>query len=275
MALRDLFNRNRGGTDPGRRWYEFWKPKPETPTAKPYQGMNDLMEQDPESAEYVSSWISNVIGRKPEKKWWQFWKRDKPKIIEWDRVPEPEPEPEPEPPRDPPIPEPPKPKRKPGRPKKERDPLQVEPDINQDPDADLIERYRPMIETMIEKGWIDEFKSDADMAEFLRVLSSSAWEEAHKYWYSEIAFLEIQEAIERGATARQLQDEYNKVLEKKTIGFLQAWEGWQEAMGNLGIEINDEGTGFTAKDLGFTIDDIWTSMDIMNNAESLKYEDYI
>ena len=199
MALRDLFNRNRGGTDPGRRWYEFWKPKPVTPAA-------------PEPAE-----APEAEERKPEKKWWQFWKRNKPEEPpKWEGPKELGPAPKPEPEKESgPEPEPEKPKRKPGRPKKERDPLQVEPDINQDPDADLIERYRPMIETMIEKGWIDEFKSDADMAEFLRVLSSSAWEEAHKYWYSEIAFLEIQEAIERGATARQLQDEYNKVLEKK------------------------------------------------------------
>lgn len=251
MALRDLFNRNRGGTDPGRRWYEFWKPKPETPAV-------------PEPAA-----ASEAEERKPEKKWWQFWKRDKPKIIEWDRVPEPEPQPEPEP-----EPEPEKPKRKPGRPKKERDPNLIEPDINQDPDAELIERYRPMIETMITKGWIDEFKSDADMAEFLRVLSSSAWEEAHKYWYSEIAFLEIQEAIERGATARQLQDEYNKVMEKKTIGFLQAWEGWQQTMGNYGIEINDAGTGFTARDFGFTIDDVWNQIEIMDNAESHMHDQF-
>lgn len=93
-------------------------------------------------------------------------------------------------------------------------------------DRDLVERYSDMLDTMVEKGYIDSFKSDEDAAEFLRVLSSEAWEEAHAYWYSVEALGQIQDAIERGATAGGLQSEYNKQVEKKSNSYLSTWDAW-------------------------------------------------
>lgn len=96
-------------------------------------------------------------------------------------------------------------------------------------DAELLEKYRKMIDTMVKRGYIDSFRNDADAAEFLRVLGSEAWEEAHGYWYSPAALGEIQDAILRGATAGTLQDNYNSQLEKKSNRYLETWEDWLQA----------------------------------------------
>lgn len=93
-------------------------------------------------------------------------------------------------------------------------------------DRDLVERYSDMLDKMVERGYIDSFKSEEDAAEFLRVLSSDAWEEAHAYWYSVEALGQIQDAIERGATAGGLQSEYNKQVEKKSNNYLSTWDAW-------------------------------------------------
>lgn len=93
-------------------------------------------------------------------------------------------------------------------------------------DRDLVERYSDMLDKMVERGYIDSFKSEEDAAEFLRVLSSEAWEEAHAYWYSVEALGQIQDAIERGATAGGLQSEYNKQVEKKSNNYLSTWDAW-------------------------------------------------
>ena len=93
-------------------------------------------------------------------------------------------------------------------------------------DRDLVERYSDMLDKMVERGYIDSFKSEEDAAEFLRVLSSEAWEEAHAYWYSVEALGQIQDAIERGATAGGLQSEYNKQVEKKSNNYLSTWDTW-------------------------------------------------
>ena len=93
-------------------------------------------------------------------------------------------------------------------------------------DRDLVERYSDMLDKMVERGYIDSFKSEEDAAEFLRVLSSEAWEEAHAYWYSVEALGQIQDAIERGATAGGLQSEYNKQVGKKSNNYLSTWDAW-------------------------------------------------
>ncbi len=93
-------------------------------------------------------------------------------------------------------------------------------------DSNLLDRYGDMLNKMIEKGYIDDFKNKEDAAEFLRVLSSEAWEEAHAYWYSVEALGQIQDAIERGATAGGLQSEYNKQVEKKSNNYLSTWDAW-------------------------------------------------
>ena len=93
-------------------------------------------------------------------------------------------------------------------------------------DSTLLIRYRKMLDTMINKGYIEDFDSEEDAAEFLRVLSSQAWQEAHTYWYSVEALQQIQDAIQRGATAGSLQDEYNKQIEKKSKNYLRTWEEW-------------------------------------------------
>ena len=93
-------------------------------------------------------------------------------------------------------------------------------------DETLMIRYRKMLDTMVNKGYIDAFDSDADAAEFLRVLSSEAWEEAHAYWYSVDALQQIQDAILKGATARSLQDEYNEQKEQQSDSYLATWENW-------------------------------------------------
>lgn len=93
-------------------------------------------------------------------------------------------------------------------------------------DRDLVERYSDMLDKMVERGYIDSFKTEEDAAEFLRVLSSEAWEEAHAYWYSVEALGQIQDAIERGATAGGLQSEYNKQVEKKSNNYLSTWDAW-------------------------------------------------
>lgn len=98
-------------------------------------------------------------------------------------------------------------------------------------DRDLVERYSDMLDTMVERGYIDAFKSEGDAAEFLRVLSSQAWEEAHAYWYSVEALGQIQEAIERGATAGGLQEEYNRQVEKKSNHYLSTWDKWLRVEG--------------------------------------------
>ena len=95
----------------------------------------------------------------------------------------------------------------------------------------LMDKYSGMLDTMVEKGYIQPFDSDEDAAEFLRVLSSDAWEEAHTYWYSVEALQQIQDAIARGATAGSLQDEYNKQVEKKSKNYLKTWEAWQRVEG--------------------------------------------
>lgn len=93
-------------------------------------------------------------------------------------------------------------------------------------DENLLYRYSDMLDKMVEKGYIKPFDSDEDAAEFLRVLSSQAWEEAHAYWYSVEALSQIQEAIERGATAGGLQEEYNRQVEKKSNHYLSTWDKW-------------------------------------------------
>lgn len=90
----------------------------------------------------------------------------------------------------------------------------------------LLDTYGGMLQTMVDRGYIDAFGSDADAAEFLRVLSSQAWEEAHGYWYSPAALGEIQDAILRGATAGTLQSNYNEQIEKKSNHYLETWEDW-------------------------------------------------
>lgn len=95
-------------------------------------------------------------------------------------------------------------------------------------DQELLSKYRKTLDTMEEKGWISPFKSDADAAEFLRVLGSEAWNESHAYWYSKTALAEMQDAIQRGGTAGALQEEYNMAIEKKSNQYLNVWEDWTE-----------------------------------------------
>ena len=94
-------------------------------------------------------------------------------------------------------------------------------------DRDLLDRYSGMLDTMVDKGYIQPFDSDEDAAKFLRVLSSEAWEEAHAYWYSIEALQQIQDAIQRGATAGRLQEEYNRQKEKKSKNYLRTWDEWR------------------------------------------------
>lgn len=100
------------------------------------------------------------------------------------------------------------------------------PEITTLTDEELIDKYSDMLNKMIKQGYIDEFRNDKEKAEFLRVLSSNAWNEAHTYFYSIVAFQEIQDAIQRGATARALQEQYNMEKEKKSNAFLQLWDTW-------------------------------------------------
>ena len=93
-------------------------------------------------------------------------------------------------------------------------------------DSTLLDKYGGMLDTMVEKGYIQAFDNDEDATEFLRVLSSQAWEEAHNYWYSVEALQQIQDAIQRGATAGSLQDQYNRQIEKKSKNYLRTWEEW-------------------------------------------------
>ena len=109
--------------------------------------------------------------------------------------------------------------------------MPAEPDLDLSPvtpvdDRTLVDRYGQMLDTMVEKGYIQPFDTDRDAAEFLRVLSSDAWEEAHNYWYSVEALQQIQDAIQRGATAGGLQEEYTKQTEKKSKNYLLTWENW-------------------------------------------------
>ena len=90
----------------------------------------------------------------------------------------------------------------------------------------LLNKYEGMLDTMVERGYIQPFDSDQDAAEFLRVLGSEAWEEAHAYWYSVEALQQIQDAISRGATAGSLQEDYNMQREKKSNNYLKTWEDW-------------------------------------------------
>lgn len=103
------------------------------------------------------------------------------------------------------------------------------PPVTTSDQDNLLGRYSDMLDTMVERGYIQAFDSDEDAAEFLRVLSSDAWEEAHTYWYSVEALQQIQDAISRGATAGSLQDEYNKQTEKKSNNYLKTWENWLRA----------------------------------------------
>lgn len=96
-------------------------------------------------------------------------------------------------------------------------------------DEELLNKYGKMIDTMVERGYITQFDSDQGAAEFLRVLSSQAWEEAHGYWYSVEALSQIQDAIARGATAGTLQSNYNNQIEKKSNHYLETWEDWLNA----------------------------------------------
>lgn len=102
-------------------------------------------------------------------------------------------------------------------------------EINPYSDQELLDRYGKMIDTMVRKGYIKEFDNEADAAEFLRVLSSQAWEEAHGYWYSIEALSQIQSAIAHGAMAGTLQSNYNAQIEKKSNNYLKTWEDWLQA----------------------------------------------
>lgn len=93
-------------------------------------------------------------------------------------------------------------------------------------DQELLDKYQGMLDKMVERGYIDSFDNDADAAEFLRVLSSQAWEEAHGYWYSVEALSQIQDAVARGAKAGTLQSNYNLQIEKKSNNYLKTWEEW-------------------------------------------------
>lgn len=106
------------------------------------------------------------------------------------------------------------------------EPTVPQQDVTTLTDDELITKYDDMISKMIQQGYIDEFRNDKEKAEFLRVLSSNAWNEAHTYFYSIVAFQEIQDAIQRGATARALQEQYNMEKEKKSNAFLQLWDTW-------------------------------------------------
>lgn len=100
--------------------------------------------------------------------------------------------------------------------------------ITQVSDAELLEKYGKMLDTMVQRGYINSFDNDADAAEFLRVLSSQAWEEAHGYWYSVEALSQIQDAVARGAKAGTLQSNYNLQIEKKSNNYLKTWEEWMQ-----------------------------------------------
>lgn len=102
-------------------------------------------------------------------------------------------------------------------------------EINPYTDTELLDKYGKMIDTMVNKGYIVPFENDADAAEFLRVLSSKAWEEAYGYWYSIEALSQIQDAITRGAMAGTLQSNYNAQIEKKSNNYLKTWEDWLQA----------------------------------------------
>lgn len=95
-------------------------------------------------------------------------------------------------------------------------------------DQELLDKYQGMLDKMVERGYIDSFDNDADAAEFLRVLSSQAWEEAHGYWYSVEALSQIQDAVARGAKAGTLQSNYNLQIEKKSNNYLKTWEEWMQ-----------------------------------------------
>ena len=103
------------------------------------------------------------------------------------------------------------------------------PEVPTVSDETLLIRYRKMLDTMVERGYIKPFVSDKEAAEFLRVLGSKAWDEAHAYFgTSETVFKDIQNAIEHGATAGALQDDYNMTVEKKSKDFLRMFENWRE-----------------------------------------------
>lgn len=95
-------------------------------------------------------------------------------------------------------------------------------------DQELLDKYQGMLDKMVERGYINSFDNDADAAEFLRVLSSEAWEEAHGYWYSVEALSQIQDAVARGAKAGTLQSNYNLQIEKKSNNYLKTWEEWMQ-----------------------------------------------
>lgn len=101
-----------------------------------------------------------------------------------------------------------------------------QPSVTTADDQSLLDKYGDMLDTMVDRGYIQAFESDQDAAEFLRVLSSEAWEEAHAYWYSVEALQQIQDAIARGATAGGLQEDYNRQVEKKSNNYLRTWEDW-------------------------------------------------
>lgn len=101
------------------------------------------------------------------------------------------------------------------------------PEVSPASDETLLNRYRGMINTMVERGLINEFRNDKEAAEFLRVLSSRAWEEAHNYWgTSKGIFKDVQSAIEHGATAGVLQNDYNMMLEKKSKDYMGVFSSW-------------------------------------------------
>ena len=203
----------------------------------------------------LKTWITNRIPQpqltpapdRPRRSWrdWLPWNRRKKEEIEahpddvyyggYD-VPV---EPVPEPPNEPGVELPPEPPKEKDKPKYEviidaEDDLVIQPpeptapqqDVTILTDDELITKYDDMINKMIQHGYIDEFRNDKEKAEFLRVLSSNAWNEAHTYFYSIVAFQEIQDAIQRGATARALQEQYNMEKEKKSNAFLQLWDTW-------------------------------------------------
>lgn len=101
-----------------------------------------------------------------------------------------------------------------------------QPSVTTADDQSLLDKYCNMLNTMVDRGYIQAFESDQDAAEFLRVLSSEAWKEAHAYWYSVKALQQIQDAIARGATAGGLQEDYNRQVEKKSNNYLRTWEDW-------------------------------------------------
>lgn len=101
-----------------------------------------------------------------------------------------------------------------------------QPSVTTADDQSLLDKYSDMLDTMVDRGYIQAFDNDQDAAEFLRVLSSEAWEEAHAYWYSVEALQQIQDAIARGATAGGLQEDYNRQVEKKSNNYLRTWEDW-------------------------------------------------